>query len=192
MDKTNHSLSAREGEEATLPCRLQGVPLPGSQLSATWFQVRSSGRDSALLALQHDGTVEYPEERLAARLYLRRRSAGDFSLTLSSVERGDAGAYYCQLQEWQQQSEGKDWAVQALACSGYTQLTTIPPGNAAGCQGLIPLHGPSPHSHAGARTYMFWGKILGVTSLASLSRLRSLKTASVCFGVSGGACWVQR
>uniref|UniRef100_H0ZTH0 Ig-like domain-containing protein n=1 Tax=Taeniopygia guttata TaxID=59729 RepID=H0ZTH0_TAEGU len=127
MDKTNHSLSAREGEEATLPCRLQGAPLPGSQLSATWFQVRSSGRDSALLALQHDGTVEYPEERLAARLYLRRRSAGDFSLTLSSVERGDAGAYYCQLQEWQQQSQGKDWAVQALACSGYTQLTTIPP-----------------------------------------------------------------
>ncbi|XP_030119280.4 immunoglobulin superfamily member 2 isoform X1 [Taeniopygia guttata] len=127
MDKTNHSLSAREGEEATLPCRLQGAPLPGSQLSATWFQVSSSGRDSALLALQHDGTVEYPEERLAARLYLRRRSAGDFSLTLSSVERGDAGAYYCQLQEWQQQSQGKDWAVQALACSGYTQLTTIPP-----------------------------------------------------------------
>ncbi|XP_077637308.1 immunoglobulin superfamily member 2 [Lonchura striata] len=127
MDKSNHSLSAREGEEATLPCRLQGAPLPGSQLSATWFQVTSSGRDSALLALQPDGTVEYPEERLAARLYLRRRSAGDFGLTLSSVERGDAGAYYCQLQEWQQQSEGKDWAVQALACSGYTQLTTVPP-----------------------------------------------------------------
>ncbi|XP_053826464.1 immunoglobulin superfamily member 2 [Vidua macroura] len=127
VDKSNHSISAREGEEATLPCRLQGALLPGSHLSATWFQVTSSGRDSALLALQHDGTVEYPEERLAARLYLRRPSAGDFSLTLSSVERGDAGAYYCQLQEWQQQGEGKDWAVQALACSGYTQLTTIPP-----------------------------------------------------------------
>ncbi|NWX65638.1 IGSF2 protein, partial [Promerops cafer] len=127
MEKTNHSISAREGEEVTLPCQLQGALQAGSHLSATWFQVTGSGRDSALLTLQHDGTMEYPEERLAGRLYLRRPSAGDFSLTLSSVERGDAGAYYCQLQEWQQQSEGKDWALRALARSGYTQLTTIPP-----------------------------------------------------------------
>ncbi|NXS77745.1 IGSF2 protein, partial [Erpornis zantholeuca] len=127
MERTNHSLSVREGEEVTLPCRLQGAHLPGTHLSATWFQVRSSGRDSALLTLCCGGTVEYPEERLAGRLYLRRPSAGDFSLTLSSVERGDAGVYYCQLQQWQQQSEGKDWTLQASARSGYTQLTTIPP-----------------------------------------------------------------
>ncbi|NWI39170.1 IGSF2 protein, partial [Picathartes gymnocephalus] len=127
MEETNHSTSAREGEEATLPCRLQGARLPGTQLSATWFQVQGSGRASALLTLRPDGTVEYPQERLAGRLYLRRPSAGDFSLTLSSVERGDAGAYYCQLQEWQQQSKEKDWALRASARSGYTQLTTIPP-----------------------------------------------------------------
>ncbi|NXO93338.1 IGSF2 protein, partial [Certhia brachydactyla] len=127
MEKTNHSLSAREGEGVTLPCQLQGALLPGTRLSATWFQVKSSGRESALLTLHHDGTVEYPKGGLAGRLYLRRPSAGDCSLTLSSVERGDAGAYYCQLQEWQQQSEGKDWALRALARSGYTQLTTIPP-----------------------------------------------------------------
>ncbi|XP_048151446.1 immunoglobulin superfamily member 2 isoform X1 [Corvus hawaiiensis] len=127
MERTNHSLSAREGEEVVLPCRLQGAQVPGTLLSATWFQAKSSGRASALLTLRYDGTMEYPQERLAGRLYLRRPSAGDFSLTLSSVERGDAGAYYCQLQQWQQQSEGKDWALQASACSGYTQLTTIPP-----------------------------------------------------------------
>ncbi|XP_019141432.2 immunoglobulin superfamily member 2 isoform X3 [Corvus cornix cornix] len=127
MERTNHSLSAREGEEVVLPCRLRGAQLPGTLLSATWFQANSSGRASALLTLRYDGTMEYPQERLAGRLYLRRLSTGDFSLTLSSVERGDAGAYYCQLQQWQQQSEGKDWALQASACSGYTQLTTIPP-----------------------------------------------------------------
>ncbi|NXM15477.1 IGSF2 protein, partial [Ploceus nigricollis] len=127
MEKTNRSISAREGEAATLPCRLQGALLPGSRLSAAWFQVKSSGRDSALLTLRHDGTVEYPEERRAARLHLRRPSAGDFSLTLSGAQRGDAGAYYCQLREWQQQGKGKDWALRASACSGYTQLTTIPP-----------------------------------------------------------------
>ncbi|NXC05356.1 IGSF2 protein, partial [Orthonyx spaldingii] len=126
VEKTNHSISAREGEEVTLPCRLQGAHLPSTHLSATWFQVKSSRRGSPLLTLHHHGTMEYPQEHLAARLYLRRPSAGDFSLTLSSVERGDAGAYYCQLQEWHQQSEG-DWALRASACSGYTQLTTIPP-----------------------------------------------------------------
>ncbi|NXB29081.1 IGSF2 protein, partial [Eulacestoma nigropectus] len=127
MERANHSVSAREREEVTLPCRLQGAHLPGTQHSATWFQVKSSGLDRALLTLRYDGTVEYPQERLAGRLYLRRPSAGDFSLTLSSVERGDAGAYYCQLQQWQQQSEGKEWALRASARSGYTQLTTIPP-----------------------------------------------------------------
>ncbi|NXH80600.1 IGSF2 protein, partial [Edolisoma coerulescens] len=127
MERTNHSLLAREGEEATLPCRLQGAHLPGTQLSATWFWVKSNGRDSALLTLSYDGTMEYPQEQLARRLYLRRPSAGDFSLTLSSLERGDAGVYFCQLQQWQQQSEGKDWILRASARSGYTQLTPIPP-----------------------------------------------------------------
>uniref|UniRef100_A0A8C0U0J2 Immunoglobulin superfamily member 3-like n=1 Tax=Cyanistes caeruleus TaxID=156563 RepID=A0A8C0U0J2_CYACU len=114
------SLCYWEGEEVTLPCRLQGALLPGTHLSATWFQVGSSGGDSCLLTLHHDGTVGYPQERLAGRLYLRRPSAGDFSLTLLSVERGDAGAYYCQLQEWQQQSEGKDWALETQTSLGLT------------------------------------------------------------------------
>ncbi|NXP30770.1 IGSF2 protein, partial [Leiothrix lutea] len=127
VEKTNHNISAREGEEVTLPCRLQGALPPGTHILATWFQVQSSGRDSALLSLHRDGSVEYPQERLAGRLFLRRPSAGDFSLTLSTVERGDEGEYYCQLQKWQQQSEGKDWALRASARSGGTQLTTAPP-----------------------------------------------------------------
>ncbi|NXK90771.1 IGSF2 protein, partial [Formicarius rufipectus] len=134
VEKTNNSISAREGEEVTLHCLLQGAHLPDTHLSATWFQVKKSGRDSVLLTLHHDGTIKYLQESLARRLYLHRPAAGDFSLTLSRVERGDAGVYYCQVQEWQQQAESKDWALQASACSGYTQLTTTPPGNAVGCR----------------------------------------------------------
>lgn len=156
MEKTNVSISAREGEEVTLPCRLQGPLQAGTQPSATWFQAQSSGRASALLTLHHDGSVEYPQEPLARRLYLRRPSAGDFSLTLSSVERGDAGGYYCQLQEWQQQGEGKDWALKALAQSGYTQLATIPPGNA--CWAAHPAWLLSPAPSLGPEHEMFGGK----------------------------------
>ncbi|XP_017932556.1 immunoglobulin superfamily member 3 [Manacus vitellinus] len=126
-DKTNRSLSAREGEEVTLPCLLQGARLPGTHLSATWFQVKKSGLDSPLLALHHDGTIQLPQEGRAGRLYLRRPAPGDFSLTLTRVESSDAGLYYCRVQEWQQQGEGQDWALQASARSGYTQLSTIPP-----------------------------------------------------------------
>ncbi|NXA21338.1 IGSF2 protein, partial [Ibidorhyncha struthersii] len=127
LEKTNHSISAREGEEVTLHCLLQGARLPTTHLSVTWFRREESGHIRPLLTLCHDGAIEYPRESLAGRLPLRRPTAGDFSLTLRSVEEGDAGVYYCQVQEWQQQSEGKDWAPQASARSGYTQLTTTPP-----------------------------------------------------------------
>uniref|UniRef100_A0A8C0ES78 Ig-like domain-containing protein n=1 Tax=Bubo bubo TaxID=30461 RepID=A0A8C0ES78_BUBBB len=102
-------ISAREGDEVTLRCLLQGAHLPTTHLSATWFRGEESGH---------------------VKLHLRRPTAGDFSLTLRSVEEGDAGVYHCQVQEWQPQSKGKNWALQALAHSGYTHLTTIPPGNA--------------------------------------------------------------
>ncbi|NWX16286.1 IGSF2 protein, partial [Aegotheles bennettii] len=125
LEKTNRSISARKGEEVTLHCLLQGAHLPATHLSATWYR-EESGHNRSLLSLHRDGAIEYPRESLAGRLQLRRPTAGDLSLTLSSVEEGDAGLYHCQVQRWQLQSDGKDWALQALACSGYTQLTTIP------------------------------------------------------------------
>ncbi|XP_010150143.1 PREDICTED: immunoglobulin superfamily member 2 [Eurypyga helias] len=127
LEKANHSILAREGEEVTLHCQLQEALAPAARLSATWFWERDSNRAKPLLTLHHDGAIEYPQESLAGRLHLRRHTAGDFSLTLRRVEEGDAGLYHCQVQEWQQQSEGKDWALRAFARSGYTQLATTPP-----------------------------------------------------------------
>ncbi|NXX83211.1 IGSF2 protein, partial [Urocolius indicus] len=127
LEKTNGSVTAREGEEVTLQCLLQGVHLPATCFSATWFRQEESGQDRPLLSLHRDGAIEYPRENLMRRLQLRRPSAGDFSLTLLGVEEHDAGAYCCQVQEWQWQSQSEDWALQALARSDYTQLTTIPP-----------------------------------------------------------------
>ncbi|NXT75073.1 IGSF2 protein, partial [Zapornia atra] len=127
LEKTNRSVLVKEGEEVTLHCLLQGAHLSATRLSATWFQEKEGSHVRSLLTLHRDGAIEYPQESLAGRLHLRRPSAGDFSLTLRSVEEGDAGLYHCQVQEWQLQSEVNSWALQALASSGYTQLTTIPP-----------------------------------------------------------------
>ncbi|XP_075267247.1 immunoglobulin superfamily member 2 [Opisthocomus hoazin] len=128
LEKTNHSISAREGEEVTLRCLLQGARQPTTHLSATWFrEEEESRRVRPLLTLHRDGAIEYQRESLSGRLHLRRPAAGDFGLTLHRVEKGDAGVYHCQVQEWQQQGEGKGWALQASANSGYTQLATVPP-----------------------------------------------------------------
>ncbi|XP_009863658.1 PREDICTED: immunoglobulin superfamily member 2 [Apaloderma vittatum] len=69
----------------------------------------------------------YPLESLAGRLFLRRPTTGDFSLMLRGVEEGDAGVYRCLVQEWQQDSQGKNWTLQAVAYSEHTQLTPVPP-----------------------------------------------------------------
>ncbi|NXX94488.1 IGSF2 protein, partial [Centropus bengalensis] len=127
LKKTNHSISAREGEDVTLPCLLQDACPPTARIMAVWFWGKNSSNTKPLLTLHRDGAIEYSWESPSRRLHLRRPTAGDFSLTLRSVEKGDAGVYYCQVQEWQQQKEGKDWVMQALACSEYTWLTTIPP-----------------------------------------------------------------
>ncbi|NXY40838.1 IGSF2 protein, partial [Ceuthmochares aereus] len=133
LEKTNYSISAREGEDVTLHCLLQDSCPPTARILAIWFQGKESSDTKPLVTVHRDGAIEYSWESLSRRLHLRRPTAGDFSLTLHSVEEGDAGVYYCQVQEWQQQSEGKNWVMQALAHSGYTQLTTIPPGNATRC-----------------------------------------------------------
>uniref|UniRef100_A0A8B9NK74 Ig-like domain-containing protein n=1 Tax=Accipiter nisus TaxID=211598 RepID=A0A8B9NK74_9AVES len=196
----------REGEEVTLHCLLQGAHLPATHLSATWFRGEESRHVRPLLTLRHDGAIEYPVESLARRLHLRRPTTGDFSLTLRSVEEGDAGVYHCQVQEWQQKSKGTDWALQALARSGYTRLTTTPPGNASsdyetcgpevplsalvsavlcGLWGLCGTMGRNLCSwacHWGQNANCFGEKILGVIFLASPSPARSLKAASVLLG----------
>ncbi|XP_065598004.1 immunoglobulin superfamily member 3-like [Cyrtonyx montezumae] len=126
LEKANHSILARQGQEVTLGCLLQGTLPPAARLSATWFYKKVGGPARPLLTLHHDGAIESPQEGLVGRLQLRRPAAGDLSLTLGSVQEGDAGTYHCQVQEWRQGNK-EEWKLQAWALSGYTQLTTTPP-----------------------------------------------------------------
>ncbi|XP_062453379.1 immunoglobulin superfamily member 2 [Rhea pennata] len=127
VEKTNCSILVREGTEVVLGCMLRGMRSPISRVSAIWFHEEDRSGVRPLLYLHRDGMVQYVQENLASRLHLRRPTAGDFSLTLQSVEEGDTGVYYCQVQEWQQDGKGETWALQASALSGYTRLTTLPP-----------------------------------------------------------------
>lgn len=156
LEQANHSISAREGEEVTLGCLLRDAHVPTARLSATWFHGEEGGRPRALLTLHHDGSIEYPQEGLAGRLQLRRPTAGDFSLTLGGVEVGDAGLYHCQLQEWQQRGKG-EWALQAWASSGYTQLTAIPRGKCPAGGGCLPLGFWGGRTCKGAHLAGCWG-----------------------------------
>jgi len=187
LEKTNHSISAREGEEVTLRCLLQGARQPTTHLSATWFrEEEESRRVRPLLTLHRDGAIEYQRESLSGRLHLRRPAAGDFGLTLHRVEKGDAGVYHCQVQEWQQQGEGKGWVLQASANSGYTQLATVPPGNAAECEGLLTPH-RFPLSRAGVCGEDNGSSLL-LAMLAATARMQQ-GWEGLLKDCRGGQCW---
>ncbi|XP_040520507.1 immunoglobulin superfamily member 3 isoform X2 [Gallus gallus] len=127
LEKANHSILARYGQEVTLGCLLKSTLPPAVRLSATWFHRKEDGHERPLLTLNHDGAIESLQKGLVGRLQLRRPTAGDLSLTLASVQEDDAGTYHCQVQEWQQQGNKDKWELQTWALSGYTQLTTTPP-----------------------------------------------------------------
>lgn len=133
----------------TLGCLLKSTLLPAARLSATWFHRKNDGHERPLLTLKHDGAIESLQEGLVGRLQLRRPTAGDLSLTLGSVQEDDAGTYHCLVQEWRQRGNEDKWELQAWALSGYTQLSTTPPGNgtqppALHCSLLPPPFIPSP------------------------------------------------
>nr|XP_023959585.1 immunoglobulin superfamily member 2 [Chrysemys picta bellii] len=126
VEKTNHSITATENEDVTMSCLLQGPSQPASLFSAIWFHGMEHSGMKTLVKVHSSGMVEYAEEEMVERLHLRRPSVGDFSLTLRSVEPGDAGVYCCQVQEWQQDSGGA-WVQWASELSGYTTLAALPP-----------------------------------------------------------------
>lgn len=129
VSKVHRTENATEHGEAAMHCGLESAGSSASLFSVTWYWARERSGRKKLVHLQHDGLLEYGEERLGRRLHCYRSSPADFVLKLLRVEMEDAGQYWCQVAEWQPHGTPSKWVSQASDESPPMVLTVLPSGN---------------------------------------------------------------
>lgn len=129
VSKVHWTENATEHGEAAMHCSLESAGGSASLFSVTWYWAREHSGSKKLVHLQHDGLLEYGEERLRRRLHCYRSSPADFVLKLRRVEMEDAGEYWCQVVEWQLHGTPSKWVSQASDESQHMVLTVLPSGN---------------------------------------------------------------
>ncbi|XP_053561730.1 immunoglobulin superfamily member 3 [Bombina bombina] len=129
LDHLPWNTSVIEGESFTISCRVLNRTQGDSRLSVEWLIWRAGEPErQTLVKLTPDAITErgnLPSE-LAARLQLSQPSPGLYTLTLHSAEKGDSGAYSCQVQEWLQ-DPGRQWYRRAEERSGVTYVSVRRP-----------------------------------------------------------------
>lgn len=123
------SENATEHREVAIHCSLESSGSPASLFSVMWYWSRENSGSKMLVHLQHDGLLEYGEERLRRHLHCYRSSPTDFVLKLHRVEMEDAGMYWCRVAEWQLHGNPSNWVSQASDESQRMVLTVLPSGN---------------------------------------------------------------
>ncbi|KYO20528.1 hypothetical protein Y1Q_0023211 [Alligator mississippiensis] len=86
MNQTPESLAVSPGDTVTITCK--AVTYSGSNVA--WFQ-QKSGQPPKLLIYSTNSRPSGIPDRFSGT-----RSGSDYTLTISQVEVGDAGDYYCQ------------------------------------------------------------------------------------------------
>lgn len=129
VSKVHGTENATEHGEAALHCSLESAGGSASLFSVTWYWAREPSGSKMLVHLQHDGLLEYGEERLRGRLHCHRASPADFVLQLRRVEMEDAGEYWCRAAEWQLHGTPSKWVSRASDESRRMVLTVLPSGN---------------------------------------------------------------
>lgn len=129
VSKVHWTENATEHGEAAMHCSLESAGGSASLFSVTWYWAREHSGSKMLAHLQHDGLLEYGEERLRRRLRCHRSSPTDFILKLHRVEMEDAGEYWCRVAEWQLHGTPSKWVSQASDESPHMVLTVLPSGN---------------------------------------------------------------
>ncbi|XP_023617011.1 immunoglobulin superfamily member 2 [Myotis lucifugus] len=126
VSKVHWTENATEHGEAAMHCGLESAGGSASLFSVTWYWAGEHSGSKKLVHLQHDGLLEYGEERLRRRLHSYRSSPADFVLKLRRVEMEDAGEYWCQVVEWQLHGTPSKWVSQASDESQHMVLTVLP------------------------------------------------------------------
>lgn len=128
VSKGHWTENATEHGEVAIPCRLESSGGSASLFSVTWYWTREHSGSKLLVHLQHDGLLEYGEERLRRHLHCYRSSPTDFVLKLHRVEMEDAGRYWCRVVEWQLHGTPSKWVSHASDESQRMVLTVLPSG----------------------------------------------------------------
>ncbi|KAM7054920.1 immunoglobulin superfamily member 2 isoform 1-T1 [Molossus nigricans] len=126
VSKGHWTENATEHGEVAIPCSLESSGGSASLFSVMWYWTREHSGSKLLVHLQHDGLLEYSEERLRGHLHCYRSSATGFVLKLQRVEMEDAGKYWCRVAEWQLHGTPSKWVSHASDESQRMVLTVLP------------------------------------------------------------------
>ncbi|XP_008273849.1 immunoglobulin superfamily member 3-like [Stegastes partitus] len=128
LNKTEPPLVYREGDDVELKCNIiSGASSASFFYKVTWFYTvhSSSTTNTSLVELDHTGLLSYPENKelrgLQARLCLLRPTKSSFYLTIQRAHEGDSGAYWCQVEQYQLDNEGR-WQQKASDSAGPISL----------------------------------------------------------------------
>ncbi|KAL0153891.1 hypothetical protein M9458_050812, partial [Cirrhinus mrigala] len=125
MVSTDKHLDIKEGERFELECSLDvGKQDPTYHYSLRWvFNSLESGSGIPLLTYSYNGRLQYLTEnqQLKDRLLFSRPTTGTFRLVILNSETADSGNYYCSVEQYQLNCEGK-WKQTANARSGSSKV----------------------------------------------------------------------
>ncbi|XP_023155359.2 immunoglobulin superfamily member 3-like [Amphiprion ocellaris] len=127
LDKNEQLLVAKEGDEVELKCNISGASSASFFYKVTWFYtVHSSVMNASLVELDHTGLLSYPENQalrdLQERLRLFRPTQSSFYLRIQKAHEEDSGAYWCQVEQYQLDDEGR-WQQKASDSAGPITLS---------------------------------------------------------------------
>ncbi|XP_056410183.1 immunoglobulin superfamily member 3-like isoform X2 [Hyla sarda] len=125
VNRTALTLVAPEGSSLALLCHVLSTSVSGSIFSVSWWKVLVPGHQ-LLFNASHLGQMVYPREE-GLRLQYQRTSQQTFQLRILRTNQGDAGIYYCRIQEWGRAPRG-GWYQIGQQRGGNVSVSIRAPG----------------------------------------------------------------